>query len=464
MTTRSDADGTERLFEMNSKNILWGGAASALAALAPALAFAQDAATTAAETVVEVVEEVPALDSGDTAWMLISTALVAFMILPGIALFYGGLVRAKNVLSILVQTAVIASVVMIIWILYGYSMAFGGSTSPYWGGFGKMFLSGVTPETLSGTIPEYVFIAFQMTFAALTPTLIIGGFAERIKLSGAVLFAALWVTFVYFPIAHMAWDASGLFFGWGAFDFAGGTVVHINAGIAALVGAYVIGPRIGLGKEVLAPHSLPITFIGASILFIGWFGFNAGSALGAGTGAGLAMLNTFTATAGAAVAWALIEALARGKASALGVISGVIAGLVAVTPAAGFVGPVGAIVLGAIGSAFAYFFVAVVKQKFGYDDSLDVFGIHGVAGIVGAIGTAIFAAPSLGGVGFEEGVTMGAQLWVQVKAVVITIVWCGVVSFILYKVVDMIVGLRVSADAERQGLDLTSHGESAYHS
>ena len=432
----------------------------AASALMPALALAQEAA----EAVEAVIEEVPALDSGDTAWMLISTALVAFMILPGIALFYGGLVRARNALSILAQTAIIASVVMVIWVVYGYSMAFGGSTSAYWGGFGKLFLAGVTPETLSGSIPEYVFIAFQMTFAALTPTLIIGGFAERIKLSGAVLFAALWVTFVYFPVAHMAWDGAGLFAGWGAMDFAGGTVVHINAGIAALVGAYVIGPRIGLGKELMAPHSLPLTFIGASILFVGWFGFNAGSALGAGTGAGLAMLNTFTATAGAALAWAGIEALARGKASALGVVSGVIAGLVAVTPAAGFIGPVGAIVLGALGSAVAYVFVTVVKHRLGYDDSLDVFGIHGIAGIVGAIGTGILAAPSLGGVGYEEGVTMAGQLWVQVKAVVVTIIWGGVVSLALYKLVEMTTGLRVTPEAERQGLDLTSHGESAYHS
>ena len=402
-------------------------------------------------------------DSGDTAWMLVATALVAFMILPGIALFYGGLVRARNALSILAQTAIIACAVMVIWVVYGYSMAFGGADSPYWGGFGKLFLAGITPDTLSGSIPEYVFVAFQMTFAALTPTLIIGGFAERIRLSGAVLFAVLWVTFVYFPVAHMAWDPAGLFFGWGAMDFAGGTVVHINAGIAALVGAWVIGPRIGLGREVMAPHSLPLSFIGAAILFVGWFGFNAGSALGAGGGAGLAMLNTFTATAGAALAWAGIEALARGKASALGVISGVIAGLVAVTPAAGFIGPVAAIVLGAAGSAVAYVFVTVVKHRLGYDDSLDVFGIHGVAGITGAIGTGILAAPALGGVGYAEGVTMAGQLWVQAKAVLITIAWSGAASFILYKLVEMTVGLRVTPEAERQGLDLTAHGESAYH-
>ncbi|HEY0214563.1 MAG TPA: ammonium transporter [Paenirhodobacter sp.] len=405
----------------------------------------------------------PALDTGDTAWMIVATALVGFMIFPGIALFYSGLVRAKSALSLLVQTALIACTVMICWVIYGYSFAFGGSESPFFGGFGKLFLSGVGVDSLSGTIPEYLFIAFQMTFAAITPALIIGGFAERIKLSGAVLFSVLWVTFVYFPIAHMAWDANGLFFNWGTMDFAGGTVVHINAGIAALVGAYVIGPRIGLGKDLMAPHSLPIAFIGASVLFIGWFGFNAGSALAANGTAVLAMINTFTATAGATVAWALIETLTRGKASALGCISGMIAGLVAVTPAAGFVGPVGAIFLGAIASLIAYFFVAVVKNKLGYDDSLDVFGIHGIAGIVGAVLTGVFAAPSLGGVGYAEGVGMGAQVFVQIKAVVITIVWGAVVSFILYKVTDVIVGLRVSADDERQGLDQTSHGESAYH-
>lgn len=424
------------------------GLASALA-LAALPALAQDAE--------------PTLDTGDTAWMIVATALVAFMIFPGIALFYSGLVRAKNALSLLVQTAIIACAVMVIWVVYGYSFAFGGSESPFFGGFGKLFLAGVTKDSLTGTIPEYLFLAFQMTFAAITPTLIIGGFVERIKLSGAVLFSVLWVTFVYFPIAHMAWDANGLYFGWGAMDFAGGTVVHINAGIAALVGALVIGPRIGLGKDLMAPHSLPVAFIGAAVLFVGWFGFNAGSALASNGTAVLAMLNTFTATAGATLAWCLIETLARGKASALGAISGIVAGLVAITPAAGFVGPVGAIVLGAIASLVAYFFVAVVKNKFGYDDSLDVFGIHGVAGIVGAILTGVFASPSLGGVGYAEGVSMGGQLMVQIKAVVITIVWGGVVSFILYKITDVIVGLRVSSDEEREGLDKTSHGESAYH-
>ena len=301
-----------------------------------------------------------------------------------------------------------------------------------------------------------------MTFACITPALIVGGFAERMKFSAVVLFVILWVTIVYFPIAHMAWDANGLYFSWGAFDFAGGTVVHINAGIAALVGAMVIGPRIGYRKEIMPPHSMTLTMVGASILWVGWFGFNAGSALSAGGGAALAMINTFVATAGAVLAWSALEAIFRGKASMLGAASGMVAGLVAVTPAAGFVGPVGAIVLGVVASAFCYFFVQVVKEHFGYDDSLDVFGIHGIGGIVGAIGTGFLASTSFGGVGYAEGVTMGGQVVTQIKAVGVTIVWCGVVSFILYKLVDMIVGLRVAPETEREGLDLAEHGERAY--
>jgi Amt family ammonium transporter len=419
----------------------------------------------AQEAAAEVPAEAPvsALNTGDTAWMMVSTLLVLFMIIPGLALFYGGLVRAKNVLSVLIQCTAIGAVMMIVWVLWGYSIAFGGSTSPYWGGFGKLFLSGVTAKSESGTIPEYLFIAFQMTFAAITPALIVGAFAERVRFGAVVLFSILWGTLVYFPIAHMAWDVSGLFFGWGVLDFAGGTVVHINAGIAGLVGAIIIGKRTGLGKDNMAPHSLPLTLTGAAILWVGWFGFNAGSALGASTTAVLAMLNTFTATAGAVVAWLAIEKIARGKASVLGAASGIVAGLVAVTPAAGAVGPVGAIVLGAIAALIAYYFVAVVKGKLGYDDSLDVFGIHGVAGIVGAIGTGIFASPGLGGQGYAEGVTMTAQVWTQILAVVITIIWCAVVSAILYKIVDAIIGLRVSVDTEREGLDTTSHGESGYH-
>ena len=414
--------------------------------------------------VVEVVEEAaPTVDTGDTAWMLISTVLVLFMILPGVALFYGGLVRTKNMLSVLMQTTAITAMCIVIYVLYGYSFAFGGAEGAYFGGFGKVFLAGVGPDSLSGTIPEYVFIAFQMTFACITSALIIGGFAERIKFSAVLLFIFLWVSIVYFPVAHMAWDANGLFFGWGVFDFAGGTVVHINAGIAALVGSIVVGKRVGYGKDNMAPHSLTLTLVGAGILFVGWFGFNAGSALGAGTLAGLAMLNTFTATAGGILGWVIIEGLIRGKCSMLGGASGMIAGLVAITPAAGAVGPVGAIFLGAIASILCYYFVAVVKVKMGYDDSLDVFGIHGIGGIVGAVGAGIFAAPGLGGQGFPEGRGMGEQLFYQISAIGITIVYCAVVSFILFKIVGAITGLRVTSDQEREGLDITTHGESAYH-
>ncbi len=439
------------------------GLGAVLAAALPAtLAFAQEATETtpALDPVVE--ETVSALNSGDTAWMLTSTLLVLFMILPGLALFYGGLVRAKNMLSVLMQCTLITAVVMVIYVLYGYSFSFGGSESAFFGGFGKVFLSGVTPDSESGTIPELVFIAFQMTFACITPALIVGGFAERMRFSAVVLFMILWVTIVYFPVAHMAWDANGLYFGWGAMDFAGGTVVHINAGVAALVGALVIGPRIGYKKEIMAPHSMTLTMVGSAILWVGWFGFNAGSALSAGGGAALAMLNTFTATAGAIIGWSAIEAMTRGKASMLGAASGMVAGLVAVTPAAGFVGPVGAIFLGLIASACCYFFVQVVKEKAGYDDSLDVFGVHGIGGIVGAVLTGVFASGGLGGVGYAEGQTMSGQVMVQIQAVLVTIVWCGVVSFILYKVVDMIVGLRVAAETEREGLDLAEHGERAY--
>ncbi|MGB3502979.1 MAG: ammonium transporter [Mesorhizobium sp.] len=436
-----------------------GLASLALGATGAIQAFAQEAAPAAAEAAAPA----SAINSGDTAWMLVSTILVLFMILPGLALFYGGLVRAKNILSVLMQCAMITAVVIVVWVVWGYSFAFGGSESPYFGGFGKLFLAGVTPDSESGTIPEFVFIAFQMTFACITPALIVGGFAERIKFSAVILFVILWVSIVYFPIAHMAWDANGLFFGWGVMDFAGGTVVHINAGIAALVGAILVGKRHGYGKDNMAPHSLPLTLIGAAILWVGWFGFNAGSALSAGGTASLAMINTFTATAGAVIAWALIEKAMRGKASMLGGASGIIAGLVAITPAAGFVGPVGAIVLGAVASAVAYYFVAVVKIRLGYDDSLDVFGIHGIAGIIGAIATGILASPGLGGVGYAEGVTMGAQVWTQIVAVAITVVWCGVMSAILYKIVDMIVGLRPTVEEERQGLDVSSHGEVAYH-
>jgi len=436
------------------------GVAGLAALLAAAPAWAQEAATEAAA---------PVMDKGDVAWMLVSTLLVLFMILPGLALFYGGLVRSKNMLSVLMQCTMITALVMVIWVTYGYSFAFGGGTGPFFGGFGKLFLAGVTPDTMIGTfsegyvIPEYVFIAFQMTFAAITPALIVGAFAERIKFSAVMLFTAMWVTLVYFPVAHMVWDGNGLIFNMGALDFAGGTVVHINAGIAALVAAIVVGPRVGLGKDMMAPHSMTLTLVGAGILWVGWFGFNAGSNLEANGGAALAMINTFTATAGAILAWSALEAIVRGKASMLGAASGLVAGLVAVTPAAGSIGPIGAIVLGGLASAVCYFFVAIVKNKFGYDDSLDVFGIHGIGGIIGAVGTGIFTAPSLGGMGGEDYV-MSAQTWIQIKAVVITIVWCGLGSLVLLYITKAITGLRVETDDERRGLDLSTHGEQAYHS
>ncbi|KQZ16018.1 ammonia channel protein [Mesorhizobium sp. Root554] len=436
----------------------------AVAALGTVAAFAQDAAPAAAAAA-----PAPVTDKGDVAWMMVSTVLVLFMTLPGLALFYGGLVRAKNMLSVLMQCTMITAVVMVVWVLWGYSFAFGGGTSPFWGGLGKVFLAGVSPTTTAATftdgvvLPEYVFICFQMTFAVITPALIVGAFAERIKFSAVVLFTVLWVTLVYFPIAHMVWDSAGYIFNLGALDFAGGTVVHINAGIAALVGAIFVGKRTGYGKDNMAPHSMTLTMVGASILWVGWFGFNAGSNLEANGGAALAMINTFTATAGAIIAWSIIETFARGKASMLGAASGLVAGLVAITPACGTVGPVGAIALGAIASAVCYFFVSVVKIRMGYDDSLDVFGVHGVGGIIGALGTGIFTSPSLGGTGAAD-FSIGSQFMIQLYAVIITIVWCGVVSAILYKVVDLIVGLRPTVEAEREGLDLTSHGEVAYHS
>ena len=414
-------------------------------------------------------EVAPIIDKGDVTWMMTASALVLFMTVPGLALFYGGLVRSKNMLSVMMQTTMIAAVVMIVWVLYGYSFAFGGSTSPYWGGLGKLFLAGVTPDSTAATftegvvLPEYVFIAFQMTFAAITPGLIIGAFAERAKFSGVLLFSVLWVTFIYFPIAHMVWDGAGLIFNMGAIDFAGGTVVHINAGVAALVWALVLGPRVGFGKDNMAPHSMTLTMVGAAMLWFGWFGFNAGSNLEATSGATLAMLNTFVCTAAAIVSWALVETITRGKASGLGAASGMVAGLVAITPACGTTGPVGAIILGLAVSPVCYLFVTSVKSKFGYDDSLDVFGVHGIGGIVGAIGTGILMAPGLGGMGGED-FAMGAQVMIQIKAVLITLLWSGIGSLILIYVTKAITGIRVATDDERQGLDLTSHGESAYHS
>ncbi len=446
-------------------SILGRVGAAAAAVLAPVVAFAQETAPAAAEAAAAA----PVPDKGDTAFMFISTLLVLFMLMPGLGLFYGGLVRAKNMLSVLMQCTIIGAVMMLVWVIYGYSFAFGGSTSPYFGGTAKLFLSGVTMESTAATfsdgvvIPEFIFVMFQMTFAALTPALIVGAFAERIKFSAAVLFCVLWATFVYFPIAHMVWDANGLLFGMGALDFAGGTVVHINAGVAGLVGAVMVGKRIGYGKDMMAPHSMTLTLVGAAMLWVGWFGFNAGSNLEASGGAMLATVNTFIATAAAIVSWSLVETFTRGKASMLGAASGMIAGLVAITPAAGIAGPMGAIVMGLVVSPICYFFISVVKAKFGYDDTADVFGVHGIGGLFGALATGIFASDTLGGIGYAEGVTMGSQFMTQLTAVAITIVWCGVVSTILYKIVDAIVGLRVTAEAEREGLDLSSHGEAAYH-
>jgi ammonium transporter, Amt family len=408
------------------------------------------------------------MDKGDVAWMMTSSLLVLFMALPGLALFYGGLVRAKNVLSILMQTAMIASVMMVVWVFYGYSFAFGGSENPFFGGFGKLFLSGVTVDSMSATftegvvIPEYLFITFQMTFAAITPALIIGAFAERVKFSAVIAFSVLWATLVYFPVAHMVWDANGYLYKMGAIDFAGGTVVHINSGVAALIGCIMIGQRRGYGKDMMAPHSLPLVLIGASILWVGWFGFNVGSNLEANGGATLAMINTFVAPAGAVMAWALIEFFHRGKASVLGAASGMITGLVAITPACGTVGPVGAILLGAVASVVSYYFVAFVKMKLNYDDALDVFGIHGVGGIVGALGTAVLSAAAFGGVKGDD-YSIGGQFVIQLTAVLITVVWCAIISVILFKLVDMVIGLRVKPEVETQGLDQPTHGEVAYH-
>ena len=438
-----------------------GLAGLSLMTLSAASAFAQAAAEAPAAAVP---------NKGDTAWMLVSTLLVLFMTLPGLALFYGGLARSKNMLSVMSQITATAAVMCIIWVVYGYSLAFtsGGSLTSFIGSFSKAFLAGVSNESTSDTftkgvvIPEYVFVCFQMTFAMITPALIVGGFVERMKFSALLLFVALWATCVYFPMAHMVWFSEGYLFTLGALDFAGGTVVHINAGIAALVGALVIGKRIGYGKELMSPHSLTMTFIGTAVLWVGWFGFNAGSNLEATAGAALAMINTFTATAGAALGWLFIEWIVKGKPSLLGMLSGIVAGLVAVTPAAGLIGPMGAIVLGAIAGVVCFFFCTTVKNALGYDDSLDVFGVHGVGGIIGSIGTGIFVAPALGGVGVAD-YAMGAQVWKQFVAVVVAVVWCGIGSFILFKIIDAVVGLRVTSDQEREGLDIAEHGERAYN-
>lgn len=436
-------------------------AAAAPAAPAAAAAPAAEAAAAPAAPAAPA----PKVDSGDTAWMLTSTLLVILMTIPGLALFYGGLGRSKNMLSVLMQVFVVFSLISLLWAIYGYSLAFSGE-GKFFGGFDKIFLKGVTQETFGAltTIPEYVFFAFQGTFAAITVALIVGSFAERIKFAAVLIFSVLWFTFSYVPMAHIVWGG-GLLGADGALDFAGGTVVHINAGIAGLVGAYMVGKRIGFGKEAMTPHSLTLTMVGASLLWVGWFGFNAGSAGAANANAGLAFVNTVLATAAATLSWIAGEALHKGKASMLGAASGAVAGLVAVTPAAGFVGPMGSIVMGLIAGVVCLWGVGGLKRMLNVDDAFDVFGVHGVGGILGAILTGVFASQSLGGTGglTPDTFAMGAQVWVQVKSVLFTIVWSGVVAFIAYKIADLLVGLRVSEEAEREGLDITSHGETAYN-
>ena len=454
----------------------------------------------------------PVPTKGDTAWMLTASALVLLMTVPGLALFYGGLVRTKNMLSMLMQVFATVCIVIIVWVLYGYSLAFseGGSLNAFVGGFSKAFLAGITPQSTAETfsdgvvIPEYVYVCFQMTFAAITPSLIVGSMAERMKFSAIALFMPLWVTFVYFPIAHMVWywagpgatvaaakalanatpdgraaaqaamnavsANAGLASQWGALDFAGGTVVHINSGIAGLMGALLVGKRVGFGREAMPPHSLTMTLIGAALLWVGWFGFNAGSALEANGTAALAMINTFVATAAAALAWMLAERLSKGKPSLLGGASGAVAGLVAVTPASGFAGPMGAIVLGLAAGVACMFMCSAIKNAIGYDDALDVFGVHCIGGIIGALGTGILAAPLLGGTGVFDyaagkvaDYALLGQVIVQAKTVLLTLVWSGVGSAVLFALVRALIGLRPGTDQEREGLDLVDHGERAYN-
>ncbi len=468
---------------------------------APALAEEKAATSASAPAAVAAVaapaEAAPAAapvpNKGDTAWMTVATVLVILMTIPGLAMFYGGLVRAKNMLSVLMQVFVIFSLISVLWALYGYTLAFGGGGS-FYGGLDKLFLKGVTVDSVAATfskgvvISELTFVAFQATFAAITCALIVGAFAERMKFSAVLLFSVIWFTFAYLPMAHMVWywdgpdaitDAASLekvtaAAGWlwakGALDFAGGTVVHINAGVAGLVGAYLVGKRVGYGKESMAPHSLTTTMIGASLLWVGWFGFNAGSNLEATGTAALAFLNTLVATGAATLSWTLAEWLLKGKPSMLGSASGAVAGLVAITPACGFVGPMGAIVIGLVAGAVCLWGVNGLKKLLGADDALDVFGVHGVGGIVGALLTGVFVSPDLGGTGVYDYVankvgefSMGTQIVSQLWGVGTAIVWSGVVSFVAFKIVDMVIGLRVPEEEEREGLDITSHGETAYH-
>lgn len=461
----------------------WISGAAAMLATAPVFAADGPIKAPTAEQMAGMV------DKGDTTWMLISSALVLLMSIPALALFYGGLVRTKNMLSLLMQVFMIVSIAALVWVSWGYSLSF-TSGSPFIGGLSKLFLQGVDATTLAATfsnnvyIPEYAFVVFQMTFACITPALIVGAFAERIKFTPLMLFVVAWLTIVYFPIAHMVWywagpdflaDAptdTGLLWGMGALDFAGGTVVHINAGIAGLVGCLMIGKRLGYGREATPPHSLTMTMIGASLLWVGWFGFNAGSNLEANGLAALAFINTFVATAAAAVSWAIIEQVHHGRPSLLGGVTGAVAGLVAITPASGFAAPMTSIFVGLLVSPVCYFFVAYVKNKLKYDDTLDVFGVHCVGGIFGALATAVVADPALGGQGFLDytvfpavagSYDMAAQLITQVKAVVLTLIWSGLGTAVLFFILDKTLGLRPSEDAEREGLDLSSHGERAYN-
>ena len=474
-------------------------APEASAPAAPAPAAATTPTPPAAASAAAPAASTPVANKGDTAWMLVSTLLVIMMTIPGLALFYGGLVRSKNMLSVLMQVMVTFSMIVVLWALYGYSLAFTEGNA-FIGGLDRLFLKGLfnasTGEfAMAATfskgvyIPELLFAAFQATFAGITCCLIVGAFAERIKFSAVLLFSALWFTFSYAPIAHMVWfwmgpdayaskavvDAmnakAGLLWQWGALDFAGGTVVHINAAVAGLVGAFMIGKRVGYGKEAMAPHSLPLTMVGAAMLWVGWFGFNAGSALEAGNSAVLAFMNTFTATAAAVLAWCLGEAMHKGRASMLGAASGAVAGLVAITPAAGNVGLMGAIVIGFVAGFACLWGVTGLKRLLGADDTLDVFGVHGVGGIVGALLTGVFNSQLLGGPGLVTDwvtVTVGSvgildQLLIQAKAVLVTVIWSGVVAFAAFKIVDLTIGLRVPEDEEREGLDITSHGETAYN-
>ncbi|MDN4143640.1 ammonium transporter [Pseudomonas tohonis] len=431
------------------------GLGALLSLVTPGLAMAAD----------EVV-----LNSGDTAWMLTATALVLFMTIPGLALFYGGMVRSKNILSVMMQCFAITGLISILWVVFGYSLAFDTTGmeqgvvnfNSFVGGFGKAFLSGLTVDSLTAAFPESVFITFQMTFAIITPALIVGAFAERMKFSAMLIFMAIWFTLVYAPIAHMVWSGNGgLMWDWGVLDFAGGTVVHINAGVAGLVACLVLGKRKGYPTTPMAPHNLGYTLVGAAMLWIGWFGFNAGSAVAANGTAGMAMLVTQIATAAAALGWMFAEWLTHGKPSALGIASGVVAGLVAITPAAGTVGPMGALIIGLAAGVLCFFSATSLKRKLGYDDSLDAFGVHGIGGIIGALLTGVFAAPALGGFGAVEDIA--SQVFIQFKGVAFTVIYTAIVTFVILKVLDLVMGLRVSEEEETVGLDLAQHNERGYN-